>query len=196
VIGPQRVFSHGQLYHPLVFFLLGIAAPPIQWVMHKKFKMDCLKYLNFPLLFGCTTALSPGTMINYISWILTCFIFNYVIRRRRFYWWCKYNCELDFTIPEDAHFHGRLAGIDVLSAGLDAGYAIGSIIIFFALIYPKNGTIGQNTIQTWWVTSFIPRRPIIKVCHMRRFQMAERLAHRAGEIKRPGYNPFVCYLTA
>jgi hypothetical protein len=112
--------------------------------------MDCFKYLNFPLLFGCTTDRSPGTMINYIPWILICFIFNYVIRRRRFYWWCKYNCELNFTIPEDAHFHGRLAGIDVLSAGLDASYAIGSIIIYFALIYPKNGTIGQNTIQTWW----------------------------------------------
>jgi hypothetical protein len=57
---------------------------------------------------------------------------------------------VNFTIPEDAHFHGRLAGIDVLSAGLDAGYAIGTIIVFFALIYPKNGTIGQDTIQAWW----------------------------------------------
>jgi hypothetical protein len=112
--------------------------------------MDTLKYLNFPLLFGCTAAPSPGTVINFVPWILICFIFNYVIRRRRVAWWCKYNCELIFTIPEDAHFHGRLAGIDVLSAGLDAGYAIGTTIVFFALIYPKNGTIGQDTIQAWW----------------------------------------------
>jgi hypothetical protein len=131
------------------FFLLGIAAPTIQWVMHKKFKMDCLKYFNFPLIFG-GTVLPPGTPINYAPWVVIGFIFNYVIRRRRFGWWCKYNCELNFTIPEDAHFHGRLAGIDVLSAGLDAGYTIGSMIIFFALVYPKNGTIGQNTIQAWW----------------------------------------------
>ena len=40
--------------------------------------------------------------------------------------------------------------IDVLSAGLDAGYAVGVIIIFFTLQYPKNGTIGLNTIQQWW----------------------------------------------
>jgi len=33
---------------------------------------------------------------------------------------------------------------------LDAGYAIGLIIIFFALQYPKNGTIGQNSILNWW----------------------------------------------
>jgi hypothetical protein len=33
---------------------------------------------------------------------------------------------------------------------LDAGYAIGALVIFFALQYPKNGAIGLNTIQTWW----------------------------------------------
>lgn len=40
--------------------------------------------------------------------------------------------------------------IDVLSAALDASYSIGTVVIFFALQYPKNGTIGLNTIQTWW----------------------------------------------
>lgn len=40
--------------------------------------------------------------------------------------------------------------IDVLSAGLDAGYAIGLLFIYFALQYPNNGTIGENTIQKWW----------------------------------------------
>ena len=28
--------------------------------------------------------------------------------------------------------------------------AVAVIIIFFALEYPANGTIGQNTIQVWW----------------------------------------------
>jgi hypothetical protein len=112
--------------------------------------MDCLKYLNFPIMLGAVDALPPATPINYALSVVIGFIFNYVIRRRRFGWWCKYNCELNFTIPEDAHFYGSLAGIDVLSAGLDAGYAIGFIIIFFALLYPKNGTIGQDTIQMWW----------------------------------------------
>ena len=37
-----------------------------------------------------------------------------------------------------------------MSGGLDAGYAIGAIVIFFALQYPMDGTIGLNTIQTWW----------------------------------------------
>ena len=37
-----------------------------------------------------------------------------------------------------------------MSAGLSAGYAIGGIVIFFALQLPKNGTIGMNSIQNWW----------------------------------------------
>jgi hypothetical protein len=38
----------------------------------------------------------------------------------------------------------------VLSAGLDAGYTVGLLIIFFTLQYPKNGTIGLDSIQNWW----------------------------------------------
>jgi hypothetical protein len=33
---------------------------------------------------------------------------------------------------------------------LDAGYAIGLLFVFFALQYPRNGTIGLNGIQSWW----------------------------------------------
>ena len=39
---------------------------------------------------------------------------------------------------------------DVTSAGLDSGLAISTIIIFFCLLFPKNGTIGASSIQTWW----------------------------------------------
>jgi len=47
-------------------------------------------------------------------------------------------------------FDPTLAGVDILSAGLDASYAISCITIFFVLQYPKNGTISLNTIQNWW----------------------------------------------
>jgi hypothetical protein len=33
---------------------------------------------------------------------------------------------------------------------LSAGYTISMAFIFFSLQYPKNGSIGLNTIQTWW----------------------------------------------
>ena len=40
--------------------------------------------------------------------------------------------------------------LDVLSAALDAGVAVSIVLIFFCLQYPRNGTIGENNIATWW----------------------------------------------
>jgi OPT oligopeptide transporter protein len=94
VIGPQRVFSRGQLYYGLVFFfLVGAIAPVVQWTLQKKFRYSLLKYLNFPLIFIGTSNLPPATPLNYVPWVLVCFLFNYVIRRRHFAWWSKYNCD-------------------------------------------------------------------------------------------------------
>lgn len=42
------------------------------------------------------------------------------------------------------------ARLDVLSAGLDAGYAVGLLIVFFTLQYPNNGRIGKDSILSWW----------------------------------------------
>ncbi|KAF8261430.1 OPT oligopeptide transporter [Lactarius quietus] len=131
IIGPQRIFSHGQLYYGLVFFfLIGAVLPIIQWALHKRFKVGFLRYLNFPVVFSSMTYMPPATPINFVPWVLVCFIFNYVIRRRHFGWWTKYNY--------------------VLSAALDAGYDIGVVFIFFTLQYPDNGNIGLNSIQSWW----------------------------------------------
>ena len=94
VIGPQRLFSHGQLYYGLLFFcLVGFLAPLFQWILHKKFKIDFLKYINFPFAFGSTSTLPPATPLNYMPLVFVCFIFNYIIRRHHFDWWTKYSCE-------------------------------------------------------------------------------------------------------
>ncbi|KAF8258596.1 OPT oligopeptide transporter [Lactarius quietus] len=131
LIGPQRIFSHGRLYYGLLFFfLIGAVLPIIQWILHKKFKIGLMRYLNFPIIFSSMIAMPPATPINYVPSVLICFIFNYVIRRRHFSWWAKYNF--------------------ILSAALDASYAIGVVFIFFALQYPDNGNIGLNSIQNWW----------------------------------------------
>jgi hypothetical protein len=46
--------------------------------------------------------------------------------------------------------HMYISFIDILSAALDGGVAVSSLLIYFILQYPKKGTIGLNTIQTWW----------------------------------------------
>ncbi|KAF8264413.1 small oligopeptide transporter [Lactarius quietus] len=131
VIGPQRIFSHGQLYYGLLFCLLvGAVLPIIQWTLHKWLNIRYLRYLNFPIVFSSMAMMPPATPINFVPSVLICFLFNFVIRRRHFGWWTKYNL--------------------VLSGALDASYAIGVAFIFFALQYPDNGNIGLNSIQNWW----------------------------------------------
>jgi OPT family small oligopeptide transporter len=131
VIGPGLQFSKGQTYYPLVFFfLIGTICPIIPWALSKRYKSNILKYINFPVIFNGTGLIPPATAINYVPWAAVGFIFQYVIRRRHFSWWTKYNY--------------------VLSAALDSGLAVSILVIFFALQFPKNGTIGENSILTWW----------------------------------------------
>ncbi|KAF8267865.1 OPT oligopeptide transporter protein-domain-containing protein [Lactarius quietus] len=93
IIGPWHLFSQSQLCYSLVFFLAGTLLLLGQWVLHKKFKFGFLKYLNFPLIFTGTANLQPATLLNYVPWVLVCFMFNYVIHCCHFGWCSKYNCE-------------------------------------------------------------------------------------------------------
>ncbi|KAF8237000.1 OPT oligopeptide transporter, partial [Tricholoma matsutake] len=133
VIGPALQFSKGQTYYitiALLFcFLIGAAAPVFSWTMNKMFPNSFFKYFN-PVIFNGTGQIPPATAINYVPWALVGFIFNYVIRRRHFSWWTKYNY--------------------VLSAALDSGVAVSILVIFFCLQYPMNGAIGTKTLSLWW----------------------------------------------
>ncbi|KAJ7511034.1 OPT oligopeptide transporter [Mycena galericulata] len=134
VIGPRRQFSSGQIYYALTFFfLIGFLCPLIAWLCTLKWPNSWLRYLNFPVIFSGTGLIPPANSNNYVPWAIVGFIFQYVIRRRHFAWWTKYNY--------------------VLSAALDSGVAVSAVLIFFILQYPKNGTIGLNTIQSWWGNS-------------------------------------------
>ncbi|KIJ67177.1 hypothetical protein HYDPIDRAFT_25652 [Hydnomerulius pinastri MD-312] len=131
VIGPQRQFSSGQVYHNLTyFFLIGAICPIITWVISIKWPQSYVRYFNFPIIFNGTAMLPPATAVNYVTWGIVGIIFQYFIRRRHFSWWMKYNY--------------------VLSAALDSGLAIGILLVFFCLQFPKNGTIGADTIGKWW----------------------------------------------
>ncbi|PPQ95763.1 LOW QUALITY PROTEIN: hypothetical protein CVT26_015850 [Gymnopilus dilepis] len=115
---------------PLVFFfLIGAITPVIPWALSKKYPNSFLKYVK-PVIFNGTGLIPPATAINYVPWAAVGFVFQYVIRRRHFSWWTKYNY--------------------VLSAALDSGVAVSILVIFFCLEFPKNGTIGTTNILTWW----------------------------------------------
>jgi OPT family small oligopeptide transporter len=131
VIGPARIFSKGSTYYGLLFFFLaGFLAPLGAWLVSLKWPNSWIRYVNFPVVFTGTGLLPPATSINYIPWVCVGFVFQYVIRRRHFSWWSKYNY--------------------VLSAAMDSGVAVSTVVIFFCLQFPRDGTIGANTIATWW----------------------------------------------
>ena len=64
----------------------------VQWLVQKRFHNTILKYLNWPVIFSGTGLIPPATPSNYVTWSIVGFLFNYVIRRRHFSWWTKYNC--------------------------------------------------------------------------------------------------------
>ncbi|KAH8110780.1 OPT oligopeptide transporter [Phellopilus nigrolimitatus] len=130
-IGPALQFSKGQMYYGLTFFfLIGAALPLFGYLISLRWPNSVMRYINFPVIFSGTGAIPPATAVNYVPWAIVGFIFQFVIRRRHFSWWTKYNY--------------------VLSAALDSGVAVSIIIIFFCLEYPMNGEIGITTIQSWW----------------------------------------------
>lgn len=126
-VGPKRLFSPGAPYSALLwFFPIGIFAPIPFYLLARRFPLSIWRYINVPVFFAGLGAMPPASGINYISWVLWGFIFNYVIRRFHFRWWMRYNY--------------------ILSAALDAGIAFSMIVIFLALGLPKTGGIQLE----WW----------------------------------------------
>ena len=169
---------------------MGALAPLVGWLINKRWPKSIFKYVKWvqiffgdvaipnisysfsiPVVLAGTGWMPPATAVNYIPWALIGFIFNYVIRKRHFNWWAKYNCEYRrwFTLPAFPIIDASPLFVDVLSAALDCGTAIGTLIVFFvwdwytfpwlcwqaslffkSLQYPRRGTIGENTIESWW----------------------------------------------
>jgi hypothetical protein len=113
-------------YNPLLYgFLFGALAPIPFYYLARRYPLSYWRYVNIPVFCGGVGAIPAASAYNYAAWALTGFIFNYVVRRRHFRWWMRYNY--------------------ILSAGLDAGVALCLIVMFFALQYPK----AVQPLQ-WW----------------------------------------------
>ncbi|KAK3375461.1 OPT family small oligopeptide transporter [Podospora didyma] len=125
LIGPARMFSPGQIYSGLfLFFALGAIVPIIIYLGAKKYPKSYLKYLMAPLIFGGAGTIPPATPLNYLSWGIVGFVFQYVIRNRHFGWWSRLNF--------------------LTSSGLDLGLALSTLAIFFAF------TLHNIKPPAWW----------------------------------------------
>lgn len=130
VIGPQRMFSAGQMYNKLMyFFILGAGLPVVNWLILKKWPRSLIRYLNWPVFFSGTGLIPPATPYNYGAYCMVGIVFGYFIKKYYFNWWAKYNYSL--------------------SAGLDISLAWSSLIIFLAL------GLTNTDAPSWWGNNVI-----------------------------------------
>jgi OPT family small oligopeptide transporter len=126
-VGPRRLFSPGAIYSGLLWFLLvGFLAPIPFFFLARRFPLSFYRYINIPVFFAGLSSIPPASGINYVSWVLFGFIFNFVIRRFHFRWWMRYNY--------------------ILSAALDSGLALSMVTIFFSLGLSRPGGVEFD----WW----------------------------------------------
>ncbi|KAK4167580.1 putative sexual differentiation process protein [Cladorrhinum sp. PSN259] len=125
LIGPARIFSPGQIYSSLfLFFILGAITPLIIYLLARRRPKSWLRFLMAPLIFGGAGSIPPATPLNYLSWGIVGYAFQYLIKKKHFGWWSRLNF--------------------LTSSGLDLGLALATLVIFFAF------TLNEIDPPSWW----------------------------------------------
>jgi len=126
LVGPTRQFGPGSVYYPFLYaIIIGAFLPFPFWLWQRWHPKSRVKYISTPIVLNGVGFIPPATGINYSSWFMFGFIFQYWIRRSNFLWWSKFNY--------------------ITSAALDSGTVFCFIFIFFTLQFPKGGVT-----LTWW----------------------------------------------
>jgi hypothetical protein len=116
-------------YYPMLwFFLIGAFLPIPFYYLARRYPRSFWRYVNIPIALVAADNVPPATGVNFTSYIIVGFIFQWFMRRYHFRWWLRYNY--------------------LLSTALDAGVIIGLIVIFVTLQIPKGG-VELN----WWGNS-------------------------------------------
>ncbi|KAF9477891.1 oligopeptide transporter [Pholiota conissans] len=127
LIGPTKQFGTGSIYHPHLYAIIVGAFLPLPFYFYqRKYPKSWARYVSTPVILNGVSSIPPATGINYSSWFAVGFAFQYLIRKRNFAWWSKFNY--------------------VLSSALDSGTVIAVMVIFFTLQFPRGGSISVN----WW----------------------------------------------
>ncbi|KUI68534.1 Sexual differentiation process protein isp4 [Cytospora mali] len=125
VIGPKRVFSGDAMYASLQYWwLIGGVCPIILWLLLKRWPKSPLRLINLPVIFNGNANIPPATPLNYMAWFVVGFIFNKFIRDRWRGWWMRFNY--------------------IVSAGLDSGLAISTIVVVLTL------SLTNTEAPNWW----------------------------------------------
>ncbi|KAF7296401.1 hypothetical protein HMN09_01110400 [Mycena chlorophos] len=122
------------IYHTHLYALvIGAVLPLPFWFWQRRYPNSWIKYVSTPVILNGVSSIPPLTGINYSAWFAVGAIFQYFIFRRRFAWWSRFNY--------------------ITSAALDSGTVISVMVIFFALQFPKHGSLTVN----WWGNELFKR---------------------------------------
>jgi hypothetical protein len=92
LIGPSRQFGRGSIYNPQLYaIIVGAVLPLPFWLMQRRRPDSWAKYVSTPVVLLGVSYIPPAVGINYSSWFAVGFVFQFVIRKRNFAWWSKYN---------------------------------------------------------------------------------------------------------
>lgn len=151
LISPERLFSRGATYAPMLWlFPIGAALPLILYgaslvgstpsstaskstkstkstdnasTRRRKPPFRRLRFVNIPLILSSIGNVPPATASNYMTWGIIGIFFQWFLRKRHFAWWHRYNF--------------------LLAAALEGGLALSSLFIFLAFSYP-------GVVLNWW----------------------------------------------
>ncbi|KKK24648.1 oligopeptide transporter [Aspergillus rambellii] len=135
-IGPRRFFNNDIGYSALLyFFIIGPVLVIAVYLLRRRYPNSLWEKVHVPLFLGGLNYLPPATGTNYSSWAITGLIFGYLIRKRLYAWWYKYNF--------------------VLSAALDSSVSIAGVVIFFTIFFT-----GASSHFSWWGTKVYKASPL------------------------------------
>lgn len=92
-IGPQRMFQAGQVYNGIMyFFLIGPVVTLAVYAVYRRYPTSWVRYVNVPIFFNAAGNIPPANTTQYSLWFIFGFLFNFLVRKRAFAWWKRYNC--------------------------------------------------------------------------------------------------------
>jgi len=126
LIGPTRQFGPHSLYQPELYaIIVGAILPLPFWLWQRRYPNSWVKFVSTPVILNGVSYIPPAAGINYSAWFATGFVFQYLVRKRNFAWWSKFNY--------------------VTSAALDSGTVLSAIVVFATLAFPHGGLY-----LNWW----------------------------------------------
>jgi hypothetical protein len=131
LIGPDRQFGRHALYHNQLWaILIGALLPLPFWLWARQRPNSLFRFISTPLILIGIGAIPPATGINYSSWFLVGFIFQYLFRNRNFLAWSKYNYIISAGLDTGENVSTTFVS---LNADDTSGTTISIFVIFFAL---------------------------------------------------------------